>query len=457
MTSSSKETQEVYILPLTDNGAPDVPLEYIYLPPPSGYVLRFTIEGASSICRFGSLWTNIPLPGEKFDRDRFREYKLHSDFSKTISIDIPITLAGAFAFYTTYTPLPDFTTSPQSATPPTRTPTYYAVVCPKLTLQNEVIPLDSLSIFSVVSKFMSKYPADWNRHLQGVAQRNYNMVHFTPLSQRGCSNSPYSLYDQMTFDQDCFPNGEDDVADMISKMEQEYGMLGLTDIVWNHTANNSKWLEEHPEAGYNIETAPHLEPALELDNALLQYGRDLGSLGLPTSISTTEELDRCINGIKPHVLAKLRLWEYYIVDVQRNAKAAVEAWAAGKIKFLQGGFGSNGVGGLERVKGWSLKQKADFLLQNGFVGAGDMGPRYHRRIDHEVGAALLTAIYGRYNAAEHGAPDRGATFGTMTKALDELNLQFYREYDADAGMTILVPCFYSLQTLDCFHFTCFRD
>ena len=457
MISSSNETQEVYILPLTDSGAPDVPREYIYLPPPSGYILRFTIEGASSICRFGSLWTNVPLPGKRFDRERFREYKLRPDFSKTISIDIPISLAGAFAFYTTYTPLPDFTTSPESAPEPTTTPTYYVVVCPKLTLQNEVLPLDSLSIFSVVSKFMGKYPADWNRHLQGVAQRNYNMVHFTPLSQRGCSNSPYSLYDQMTFDKECFPNGEEDVADMISKMEKEYGMLGLTDVVWNHTANNSKWLEEHPEAGYNVETAPHLEPALELDNALLQYGRDLGSLGLPTSISTAEELDRCIDGIQPHVLAKLRLWEYYVVDVQRNAKAAVEAWAAGSIRFPQNGFGGNGVGGLEGVKDWSLKQKADFLLHNGFVGAGDMGPRYHRRIDHEVGAALLTAIHGRYNAAEHGAPDRGATFGTMTKALDEINLQFYREYDTDAGVFSPFPRFYKLSSSDWIPFTCIRD
>ena len=73
---------------------------------------------------------------------------------------------------------------------------------------------------------------------------------------------------------------------MISKMEGEYGLLGLTDVVWNHTADNSKWLEEHPEAGYNIETSPYLEPALELDNALIQYGRDFGTLGLPTSIDT---------------------------------------------------------------------------------------------------------------------------------------------------------------------------
>ena len=69
--------QEVYLLPLTDGGAPDVPGRYIYLPPPTepAYVVRFAIEGTSSICRQGSLWVNIPLEGEPFRRHQFREYK----------------------------------------------------------------------------------------------------------------------------------------------------------------------------------------------------------------------------------------------------------------------------------------------------------------------------------------------------------------------------------------------
>ena len=70
-------TQAVYLLPLTDGGAPDVPGTYIYLPPPSdpAYVVRFAIEGTSSICRQGSLWVNIPAKGEDFNRKKYREYK----------------------------------------------------------------------------------------------------------------------------------------------------------------------------------------------------------------------------------------------------------------------------------------------------------------------------------------------------------------------------------------------
>ena len=76
-TTNDVTAHEIYLLPLTDQGAPDVPGEYVYLPPPTepAYQLRFEIEGTSSICRQGSLWVNIPLPGTIFRRDQFQEYK----------------------------------------------------------------------------------------------------------------------------------------------------------------------------------------------------------------------------------------------------------------------------------------------------------------------------------------------------------------------------------------------
>ena len=69
--------QEVYLLPLTDDGAPDIQGQYIFLPPPTDppYCVRFEIEGTSSICREGSLWVNIPAIGESFERGKYREYR----------------------------------------------------------------------------------------------------------------------------------------------------------------------------------------------------------------------------------------------------------------------------------------------------------------------------------------------------------------------------------------------
>lgn len=70
-------SQEVFLLPLNDDGSPQVAGQYIYIESQcdDAVVVRFVIEGASSICRHGSLWVNIPEEGSAFERNHFREYK----------------------------------------------------------------------------------------------------------------------------------------------------------------------------------------------------------------------------------------------------------------------------------------------------------------------------------------------------------------------------------------------
>ncbi|GAM43277.1 Gdb1 homolog [Talaromyces pinophilus] len=416
-------TRQVYLLPLTDDGAPDIPGGYIYLPPPTNpaYVLRFVIEGTSSICREGSLWTNIPEEGIKFDRSKFRQFTLQPDFNKDIHIDVPITQAGAFAFYTTYSPLPEFTASSLPSQKQEKSEVHYVDVSPALSLRGADLPLDALSIFSVISKFMGKYPTDWDSHLRGISQRNYNMIHFTPLMQRGSSNSPYSIYDQMQFDPDSFPNGEKDVAELVEKMSKEYGLLALTDVVWNHTANNSKWLEEHPEAGYNVETAPWLEAALDLDTALLNYGNDLEKLGLPTEFHTVDDLLKVITGMRKHVIDAIKLWEFYVVDVKENAARIIKEWTTSSATAKP----------IEGAQSWGLKQKADFIRQNALPNASRILGRFDRQVDEKEASHLLTALYGPKDKA-----DSSTVESEIGRILDEVNQPFYEEYDADVKVIL---------------------
>lgn len=344
---------------------------------------------------------------------------------------MPIHEANAFSFYTTYAPLPQWSFTDVAAPEPTRTPTYYIDVCPRLTLQGEQLPVEGVIVFSTLSKFMGSYPTDWDNHLRGISQRGYNMVHFTPLMIRGDSNSPYSIYDQLQFDTTVFPNGESDVASMVEKMHTEFNMLAMTDVVWNHTANNSKWLESHPEAGYNVDTAPHLRPALELDTALLKFGKALSKFGLPTQFNNEGDLLKVMEGVKSEVLGKLKLWEYYVVDVERNTDAIMQTWITGQARFPDGSFSEAGLRGLDAVKEWSLKQKADWLVDHALVGGDRMGERYRRRIDPANGAGLLCALFGRYDSRTSSTPDERAAHGACTRILQELNLPFYQEYDGD--------------------------
>ncbi|KAG9617362.1 glycoside hydrolase family 13 protein, partial [Aureobasidium melanogenum] len=255
------------------------------------------------------------------------------DFNRNIEIDIEIPHAGPFSYYITYTPLPKLTTGKSDVPEATKTKVWYLDVSPRLSVQESTLPLKSLSIISCLSKFMGDFSSDWDKHLHGMSERGYNMVHFTPLMMRGDSNSPYSIYDQLTFDKQIFANGEKDIEALTAKMEKNYGLLSLTDVVWNHTANNSKWLEEHPEAGYNMKTAPWLQAAYELDTQLLKYSSELEKRGLPTQINNEQDLVRITEPLKVEVINAIKLWEFYVIDVKRDAQAAVSAWMESQVEF----------------------------------------------------------------------------------------------------------------------------
>ncbi|OLN93243.1 Glycogen debranching enzyme [Colletotrichum chlorophyti] len=432
-------SNEVYLLPLNDDGSPQVAGEYVYLAPKTNdpVTIRFAIEGTSSICRHGSLWVNIPEQGAQFHRDQFREFKLVPDFNRTIEISIPIFQAGAYAFYTTYAELPDLAEE-QDSNPQTKevtnkkTPLYYIDVAPRLSLDGRPLPLPALSIFSVISKFMGKYPGDWEKHLRGISDRGYNMIHFTPLQVRGASNSPYSLYDQLGWDPDCFPAGEKDVQGLVESLEKQYSLLSLTDIVLNHTAHNSAWLQDHPEAGYNLVTAPWLESAWLLDTKLLELSDNLGSLGLPTEVKTDDDLIKIMDAIKKHVISEIRLWEYYAIDVDRDVETALEAWVAGRVTLPDDAAGAR----VTNLKEAPLKEQADFLIKNGLQGTDRLGERFRRKIDPSVASGLLSAILGRYEGEEGSSPNKAAARSKLVSILDEVNLPFYKEYDAEIGETL---------------------
>ena len=360
------------------------------------------------------------------------EPRLHPDFNGTLKIDVPIATAGAFAFYTTYRPLPDFSSILSAeASPQTQSPLYYVDVSPKVILRGLGIPLDALSIFSVVSKFMGKYPTEWNMQLRGIGQRAYNVVHFTPLMERGESNSSYSIYDQLTFDPACFAEGEEDIKRMIAYMEKEHGLLGLTDVVWNHTANNSKWLEEHPDAGYNIETAPWLESALELDTALLDFSDKLEAHGLPTELKSMGDLDRLIDGIKRHLIEPLKLWQYYVIDVKDNAKRIVDAWIDCERNTHEYDKHRSTLVGIDGIKSWSLRRKADFVLDKKVANAEILGPRFARQIDLQQGAAILDAIYG---PCDDSRKSEDTAYSFLVDLIDEVNVPFYNEFNEDMSV-----------------------
>ncbi|KAK7204849.1 glucanotransferase domain of glycogen debranching enzyme-domain-containing protein [Myxozyma melibiosi] len=407
--------RDIYILPLSDVGAP-IPAgsgTFISLPSPyDPYILRFQVSSISSISRDGVLWCNVPPSSDvAFDREKFYPHEICPGFHAACHIDIEISTPGAYAFYLTYLPMNAFL-APLSLSKSVSA-RYHFTVAPRFSLNGARLPLDALNIQSVISKWMGPFET-WDEKLAIIKGKGYNMIHFTPLQHRGDSNSPYSIYDQLEFDPEIFKNGIEDIDKLVSSMKDKHHLLSMTDVVWNHTASNSAWLREHPEAGYSIKTAPHLQAAYELDDALLSFSRSLRSLGLPTNLQGENDLLRIMDGIKVHVLGALRLWEFYVVDVETTTKKVVEA------------FKSKDTKATDVPENLSLVELSAFVRDRTARNFNKLGKRFRKYLEPVALAGILKTVL-------HEDADLETVKSETIRIIDEINLEFYREYDNDAG------------------------
>lgn len=158
--------------------------------------------------------------------------------------------------------------------------------------QGKQYTLDCLQCQSVISKCLGPFD-EWEGRLYVAKATGYNLIHFTPIQALGRSNSAYSIKDQLKLNPVYIKEGQNydfsNVEGLIKKMNKEWEVLSLTDLVYNHTANNSEWLQEHPECGYNMKNSPHLKPAYLLDRILHHFSLEVAegkwaSRGIPPTI-----------------------------------------------------------------------------------------------------------------------------------------------------------------------------
>lgn len=196
--------------------------------------------------------------------------RLPTNFSKPIQIDLPISHAGAFCYWVEYDGDASGTRVKGregyfNIDPILRTKARSPIIGSNATVSENGsavmsdyvnLPLDGLSILTLVSKWMGPL-SEWREYLAEASERGYNMIHWTPLQERGESNSPYSIRNQLTYEPSMFvqksdlgkDGGKTKMEEMLQIAREEFGLLSLTDVVLNHTANDSPWLADHPEAG----------------------------------------------------------------------------------------------------------------------------------------------------------------------------------------------------------------
>ena len=158
------------------------------------------------------------------------------------------------------------------------------------------------------------------------SRSGYNMLHFTPIQKLGHSNSAYSLCDQhklnTTFSGPGAEASYNDVRRIIESVRSEWGMVSICDIVLNHTANETAWLADHPEATYNLTNSPHLRPAFLLDRCVKRLARDIGEgvwvdRGLPRGeVSTPEHIETVRDLLTNHYLPMVRIPELFLPNIE---------------------------------------------------------------------------------------------------------------------------------------------
>ncbi|KAG4217862.1 hypothetical protein PC116_g33658, partial [Phytophthora cactorum] len=125
-----------------------------------------------------------------------------------------------------------------------------------------------------------------------------------------------------------------------------------------------------------------------------------------------------MDGIQKHVVSELRLWEYYALDVDRDADAAIESWSGGQ-----------SIAPEDDLTKLEIKEQALYLVKNGLIGNDRLGERFRRRIDPKISAGLIVALFGKYR----GEADEAAIRTKLVQILDVVNVPFYEEYDKEMG------------------------
>ncbi|KAJ2690096.1 bifunctional 4-alpha-glucanotransferase/amylo-alpha-1,6-glucosidase [Coemansia sp. RSA 1285] len=442
----------IWNLDLNEDGTTPREKSFIRLPSVHAHscAIRFRLLIGSSASIDTVLHTNYPLDGSEYERTKFHAKRFNFNNQAELICEFRIQRPGPYQYYVSYKTLADIdddsadvcddVIAAAGADATTvipaveriyrdfkehRTPVSYFLVDPQLMLAGQYLPLDGIVLQSVNPKWMGPMNT-WSPHFASSHKTGYNMVHFIPMQQRGGSNSPYSLYNQLELSDDLF-DGDLTAAEKnarlretLLEMTHKHRLLGITDMVWNHTAFNSDWLAGHPEAGFNLENSPHLRSAYELDEALSVFSARLSDYNIGRMVGSAEDVERLMRGVDDHVIKPLRLWEFYAIDVDEALRQVGDAW-------------DDSADG--PVVSSTDKQDLDSLsgdARNKWLCAYAIGDRSHtlstrggRTIDPQRTAAILRTLLGggtKEEALEH-----------LRSLLDLINLPYYREYDADVA------------------------
>lgn len=171
--------------------------------------------------------------------------------------------------------------------------------------------------------------------------------------------------------------------------------------------------------GFSPSNTPHLTPALELDSSMVQFSSSLQSNGLPSVVTSEDDINVLISAFEK-AARELNLWQYYVLDSARERKSIMAALQSGKITPWSG----------PDVQKKTVEDLADVLKKVDKIrGLGRLASRFSVAVDGPVAAGFTTTAFPDIQ-------DKEALADVWVNIVDVLNVPLYREWEEDTKVAI---------------------
>ena len=168
-------------------------------------------------------------------------------------------------------------------------------------------------------------------------------------------------------------------------------------------------------AGYSPANTPHLTPALELDTAMLEFSGILQSVGLPTTVSSEQDIAQLVDAFDGY-LKERNMWQYYVLDVKRERAAVKEALEKGDVTPWDG----------VDVANKTVVELAEIMRNSGHIeGFKRLEKRFCARVAGPVAAGFVKAAFVNLGQGSDALAD------AWTRVVDVLNVPLYEEWTDD--------------------------
>lgn len=163
-----------------------------------------------------------------------------------------------------------------------------------------------------------------------------------------------------------------------------------------------------------------MTPALELDDAMIRFSKELASKGLPTFIGSQADIDLILSGFQDY-LQELNLWQYYVLDIKKERESVLTALTGANVAAWDG----------PDVAHKSLVELTEVIRASGKInGYKKLEKKFGTYVDGSVAAGLVKAAF-----VDLGI-DVVALADAWVRVVDVLNVPLYEEWKEDTRVAL---------------------